>query len=430
MHRIKKKIWAYFLQIYPLEQPDKQTDLFVKRQVKTIILSGIGSLLLIAGGLFMAAQTELEGELVFERRDVGEGDYEVELVAEIDGDAYAYPLVVHEREPTPSEFAELCAQATKELKETILGDNRSAEEIVTDLVLPQTALDGLLQVTWEFDRYDLVEADGTHKDTVTSQEGEILHLTAELACGEQQAFTSFALRILPKEKDARSLTEEALGAAVTEADSRSAAEQELALPREVGGEQITWRSTEQSHLLLLLVVCVAGGALLVWHRVDGLKKQCKTREESLTADYAKAVNEMTLLLGAGMSVLSAWQRMCEGYKKRRHEGISYTYEEMLVTERELMTGRSIVTAIEEYGRRCDRRNYRKFAALLTQNITKGGKGVRDALFLEVRQAFEERKAYACRKGEEASTKLLIPMGICLVILMVMVVAPGFWSFVS
>ena len=46
---------------------------------------------------------------------------------------------------------------------------------------------------------------------------------------------------------------------------------------------------------------------------------------------------------------------------------------------------------------------------------------------EMETAFRQRKELALRKGEEASTKLLIPMFLMLGVVMVMVVAPAFLS---
>ena len=51
----------------------------------------------------------------------------------------------------------------------------------------------------------------------------------------------------------------------------------------------------------------------------------------------------------------------------------------------------------------------RFGALLSQNLRKGTKGLNDLLRLEAIQSFEERKARARRLGEEAGTKLLLPM---------------------
>jgi len=46
---------------------------------------------------------------------------------------------------------------------------------------------------------------------------------------------------------------------------------------------------------------------------------------------------------------------------------------------------------------------------------------------EMWQAFEERKALAKRQGEEAGTKLLLPMMGMLVVVMVIVIAPALMS---
>ncbi len=46
---------------------------------------------------------------------------------------------------------------------------------------------------------------------------------------------------------------------------------------------------------------------------------------------------------------------------------------------------------------------------------------------EAMQAFEERKALAKIQGEEAGTKLLLPMFLMLAIVLVMVIIPAFLS---
>ncbi|MEG0227869.1 MAG: hypothetical protein RR683_04070, partial [Lachnospiraceae bacterium] len=71
--------------------------------------------------------------------------------------------------------------------------------------------------------------------------------------------------------------------------------------------------------------------------------------------------------------------------------------------------------------------YLKLGALLSQNLRKGTKGLSDLLQLEAIQAFEERKNLAKRLGEEASTKLLVPMFFMLAIVLVIVIVPAFLS---
>lgn len=80
---------------------------------------------------------------------------------------------------------------------------------------------------------------------------------------------------------------------------------------------------------------------------------------------------------------------------------------------------------ENFGRRCDVQVYIRLGALLSQNLRKGTKGLTELLKLESIQAFEERKAQAKRLGEEAGTKLLLPMFLMLAVVLVIVIVPAF-----
>ena len=61
---------------------------------------------------------------------------------------------------------------------------------------------------------------------------------------------------------------------------------------------------------------------------------------------------------------------------------------------------------ERFGRRCERQEYIRLGALLSQNLRKGGKGLGQLLKTEAIQAQEERKAHAKRAGEEAGAEIM------------------------
>ena len=82
---------------------------------------------------------------------------------------------------------------------------------------------------------------------------------------------------------------------------------------------------------------------------------------------------------------------------------------------------------ERFGERCGLPIYRKFAALLSQNLRKGTKGLALILKQEADNAFEERKSLAKKLGEEAGTKVLIPMFLMLAVVLVIIVVPAFLS---
>lgn len=145
-------------------------------------------------------------------------------------------------------------------------------------------------------------------------------------------------------------------------------------------------------------------------------------------DYPEIVNKMTLFIGAGMTVKRAWQKIVEDYERQKENlGERYAYEEMKRTCHEMKSRVTEADCYENYGRRCEVQVYIRFGALLSQNLRKGTKGMTQILKQESLQAFEERKARARRLGEEAGTKLLLPMFLMLAVVLVIVIVPAFLS---
>ena len=102
----------------------------------------------------------------------------------------------------------------------------------------------------------------------------------------------------------------------------------------------------------------------------------------------------------------------------------YAYEEMLFTVYELERGIEEVAAYGHFSRRCGVQRYVKMVALLEQNAKMGSRGLLSSLQRESKDAFEERKSRAERKGEEAGTKLLVPMFMMLIIVMAVIMVPA------
>ena len=117
--------------------------------------------------------------------------------------------------------------------------------------------------------------------------------------------------------------------------------------------------------------------------------------------------------------------MSNRYSAKRKTGIKRAgYEDMLITYRKISEGAGELQAIEDLGKASESKEYRKLSMLLLQNIKKGSKDLIDTLEKEEKYAFELRKQKAIKAGEEASTKLLIPMGGMLFIVIVILVVPA------
>ncbi len=113
----------------------------------------------------------------------------------------------------------------------------------------------------------------------------------------------------------------------------------------------------------------------------------------------------------------------QGRRRKR-----YVYEEMYETSCQMKGGVPEGSAFEEFGRRCGLQSYMKLGGLLEQNRKNGSKNLRNLLRTEMTDAFEQRKHQARRLGEEAGTKLLLPLFILLSVVMVMIAVPALMEF--
>lgn len=148
-------------------------------------------------------------------------------------------------------------------------------------------------------------------------------------------------------------------------------------------------------------------------------------------DYPDIISKITLLLGAGMTMQAAWAKLVMDYQNKKKENpklFRYSFEEMTITYHELQSGVMELQAFENFGKRCRNQRYLKLSAVITQNLKKGSKGMSEILRNEMQDAFQDRKAYAKKKGEEAGAKLMIPMFIMLFIVMMIIIIPAFLSF--
>ena len=71
-------------------------------------------------------------------------------------------------------------------------------------------------------------------------------------------------------------------------------------------------------------------ALVVYKRKNKGVNGQKQRIKELQYDYSELIAKLTLLLGAGMTIRKAWQKMVDDYLKKKEAGgaIKAVYEEI------------------------------------------------------------------------------------------------------
>lgn len=393
------------------------------KKILTVFLSGMG----IAGVL--SAAVWLEGKdsrlQALYRPEAGGGDEIYELDAWAGEEAFkGIPVSVREQRLSKEEEEQVLKNAEEELSELMAERIPDPENICKDISLPESCCRGLADIRWESGNYDLIDGAGHVGNELPDEEGETVILTARLTCGERQEFLTFPLRIMPEGQDAVSRLTREIARKMKEEETE-ASNEFFVLPEEFEGRPLTWQTAKPAWGIWIALLTAAGCVALNAAFDQDLYKEGEKRDDALLRGYPAFLSRLALLAGTGMPLRVIFGILAgEGAKK----GCGPVYEEVLRTYREMESGLTEVEAYENFGRRARLTQYRKCASLLAQNVRKGRGDLLAALGQEAENAFEEKKARARKKGEEAQTKLLLPMLMMLAVVMILIMVPACFSF--
>ncbi len=324
----------------------------------------------------------------------------------------------------------LLEEAAAEWEERYLGENVSAGEVRRDLVLPATFCDGMVAADYESSDYEVLTAEGVVETGALSAEGELVELTARFSCGEYTRLETVSLQILPTEEGSAEWVIEELEKEAEQAEESSREQGTFSLPEAIGGYQVIWDLEEDHAWIYFILLGAVAVCCLEWRGRQQEKQRQKKRMAQLELEYPQMVDQFAVLLESGMSIRKAWERILIGARrtgsggnKKNREGSAYL-EEMWITYREMREGRGEREAYERFGNRIGLMPYKRFSSLLTQNLSKGTRDVKELLQKEAAEALEERKSRARRQGEEAGTKLLFPMMVMLLLILLILLLPA------
>lgn len=390
----------------------------------------MAGLLLVVGDSIRSSM-EIEREL--ERNTYGKGSRTEELEVAIEGESERIPVEVEvaEQRYSSEEVQELFDRVIRQIEGLILGDNESLDRVESNLNLLTEIPDEPVEVSWELDRYDVMNIQGELQEDALKESGTLVRLSAILTYSEneeEQALYQCAARIYPKTLSKTGKIRQEVQENIQKEEEQDRTKKSVKLPEYIQGKKVSYYEKMDSRGIVLIVMAMLIGILLYALKMQNLGKEQAQKEQQMMLDYPEIINKMTLFLGAGMTVKRAWKKIVGDYERQKEIwGVRYAYEEMRKTCYEMESKVTEAESYENFGRRCNVQVYIRFGALLSQNLRKGTKGLTQLLKMESIQAFEERKARARRAGEEAGTKLLLPMFLMLAIVLVIVIVPAFMS---
>lgn len=397
--------------------------------IKKLSLCGMIMAVGIALSTLMWIKEEAQAKIAdnfIERNAYGGGEKDVNLIAKDNSGTYEVDLSVEEQLYQGSELNALLEEFLPLLEKAVIGENESFDKVAYDLRLAEN-LDGFpFEVEWQTDGV-YIDSDGKLIQDILNQP-ELVEITAVISCESFEVRHMFSCMVYSKA--IQPSQEERIAKKLQELQNATRTEKFMTLPSEINEETIDW-SYKKSNTGFLLLFATPLLAIAIYFGKDrDLKKQVADRNEQLKLDYPEIVSSLALLIGAGMTVPNAWQRVARDYRAKKQETgrTRFAYEEMLLTIYEMESGVVQTKAYERFGRRCRVQSYNRLAAMLSQNVRKGATNLAVLLREEASYAFEERKHNARRLGEKAGTKLLMPMMMLLCMIMVIIMIPAFQGY--
>lgn len=420
-----RQVEADLIRLCPDENPEWiKTEYYVRKLALFLMIIMLGTLFAAAAKINEEMNAVLREGGILQRGSPGEEGTQVTVRAEYGEETYDFQIQLAARQMREEEAGEWMSELMKALPRVILGENESLENVVSDLILRERYGECPVTVQWESSRPDILDESGRIQPV---GERADITLKAVLACGEYIQERTLEVTILPEilseeEKQYRELKEYLVN---FEKETRE--EENLQLPKIWNGKAIDWNQKKEHKALLLWTGSLFAAILVYCFSDRDLHARLEKRRKALAEEYPDVVHELVLLMGAGMTMRGAFRKMADDYEEKKYTDKRYlpAYEDILYMCREMQSGVSEGVAYEQFGRRTGVQQYIRLSGLLMQNLKRGNAALPERLREEAYRAGEEKLQQCRKRGEEAGTKLLMPMVMMLAVVMLLIMIPAF-----
>ena len=408
------------------DQRALQQEYYVKKMEKTLLILVGGTLLAIFLVAHSIRDQPLDQENMRRRDGVLAEGREVVLEGILGNRKEEFRIYMEPVQLKTEELAEWRERFSEALPILIAGENSSLQEVRTNLELSERYEDYPFDVEWRSYNTDIIASSGEVKP---GEQAEDVMLRAEISYGDETWENVLWITVLAKEYTQEEFQYKKLENLLEDAESNSREEEYWELPAMVDEQMIKWQNPTENSGIFVLIASWSIGALIYFMSDQDLHRELEEQRECMKREYPDIVHKLALYLGAGMTLRGAFEKMGVEYEmqKKQGKGTKPGYEQVLYTCRELKSGVSEGNAYERFGRRTGLQEYIRLSTLMSQNLKKGSASLLPRLHEEAERSLLQRMQMGRKLGEEASTKLLVPMIMMLGVVMVMVMLPAFLS---
>lgn len=436
-------IWihgAVFLILIFLSLPRIKKKLIKKfeMEISPGIITG-AALILIAGNTLGTAVTvinmlEQSKELTEVEKEMQQGQ-EQTMVLEAqkeDGSSQEVSFTIPGLTYSQKEIQAWFQKAKEELEDAVLGENESLDYVNSNLNLVASLPELPIEISWGSSNPEILDWEGCLGENIP-KEGTTVKLYVSFTCQDEREDFELEAKVYPPRLPKEDQWEREAQNSFSRLNEGDGEGNIWYLPSEVNGEAVIWKlPSSHTGAAVLMITSVMAAVWMVGKKREE-QSSWKKRQEELAVDYPEILNKFVLLLNAGMNTRRAFAKVALDYRKQKqaageHFRARAAYEEIAFVYMEMEQGIPEAEAYEHLGSRCGLAAYKTFSTLLVQNLRKGNGEIADMLEREAAAAFENRKRRAKILGEQAGTKLLIPMIMMLVIVFVILLFPAGSSF--
>ena len=365
-----------------------------------------------------------EGMVIYREASGGESK-KVELLLDAENvlENYKVNLEILPQRVTEQEAEAYFLKAMEEIDHAI--------QVVEKEIPVQTSyVDGCVKAEWNFLPEGIVSMDGTLQRDKIPKEGMLLTVSVTLECEDYEKVYRFPMQVENPQMSVQEEVELELSEWI-ETQMVNTGGEVVQLPNVLGGVSVTWKEQKGNFAYKIAALEVISLFILYFARKKE-EEECRRKvQQQRELLYPAIVNQLLLLMESGMTIRQAWRRIADQYlekKKYHHIEAVDVYEAIVQMDRHLAEGENERTAYENFANQMDTMSYRRLMRLFLHNLEKGNRDICQQLSLEAKQAYDQRVLLAKKLGEEASTKMLVPMMLMMLLVMLIVIAPAILSF--
>lgn len=419
----------YMTLLYPEEGNSMAFERLWAKRIMTFLASILGVLLLA----LLIGNSEGE-HFLKEGHKLSREQNEVELMVsakEQGGEKYEekVTLYINERKLSITEQKRLSKKVKTQLKKILPGTNENLENVTKKLQLKDSLFEGKVKLQWTFDT-SYIKENGELLYQNIPEEGVNTSIGVQASCKNYREDMEFNLHLCKPEVMSREYKVQCLKEEIQKQLDGQPCDEIVTLPKKLSEVELSYKEKEQDSSVSIWILIVLPLLLpILWK--EQMSKKEEERLQQLLVDYPEMIHKLMLLLGAGFTVKKAFERMVKDEEEKadakNSSEIHYVYKELALVLTKVNNGVSWNRALENFGRRCELLPYLRFSTLLSQNMRKSSAGLVNKLEEEAMDSLQQRKELVKQMGEKASTKLLLPMGVMLGLVMAIIMVPAFMT---